>query len=414
MTKKRKNRNLADSERQDVANSNGNQSRSFARMRDDQNKGISISAKASRNQRRSENLDSEIENWSRALEQLDELLNEKSDAFDIAREEKLIHIRPHAGDRHRSRDTGFSRAHWSPRERRPRHAQSCRSPRKAQRATVKIKMKRPGRESRAPERASPPHARKMTQNRRKGWRAQSRSTSSLTKQIGLKNEIARLQARNGHLQARMKERTRALGRKQVARQIGLKNNVTCVEAQNQRMQEKILQQASRALWLEEQLRARMHDLRYLQGRTAPQDKKQASQKAQEPAELLQHDFDPGRVRWAKRVPRYLEQRVNRLLVAVFNGHLIKYPVCKQIVTLGRSPKNDISVRYRCVSRTHARIVTDKNGTIIEDMNSKNGIMVNARRVKQRGSLSHGDLVEIGGVQFKYIDLMDAEAPAGTA
>ncbi len=107
------------------------------------------------------------------------------------------------------------------------------------------------------------------------------------------------------------------------------------------------------------------------------------------------------------------QTVNRLLIALNGDHVIKYPLYKSIVTIGRGPFNDIQIRTQFVSRSHARIVTNNLGAIIEDMNSKNGISVNGRRTQQ-WRLKNGDVVDVGRISFKYIDLMDDDAGEGTA
>ena len=105
--------------------------------------------------------------------------------------------------------------------------------------------------------------------------------------------------------------------------------------------------------------------------------------------------------------------VNRLLIALNGDHVIKYPLYKDIVTIGRGPFNDIQIRTQFVSRSHARIVTNSAGAIIEDMNSKNGISVNGRRTQQ-WRLKNGDVVDVGRISFKFIDLMDDDAGEGNA
>jgi hypothetical protein len=73
------------------------------------------------------------------------------------------------------------------------------------------------------------------------------------------------------------------------------------------------------------------------------------------------------------------------------------------VTIGRGRFNDIQIRTRCVSRSHARIVTNDSDAIIEDLNSKNGITVNGHSVKLR-QLKNGDVVGLDKICFKFVDL----------
>ena len=105
--------------------------------------------------------------------------------------------------------------------------------------------------------------------------------------------------------------------------------------------------------------------------------------------------------------------VNRLFVVTCNDETLKYPLTKQIMTIGREPLNDIHIRSRYISRYHARIVCDQDGTVIEDLDSRNGITVNSRKVRRK-QLKSGDLVDIGRVQFKYIDLMEGSSGEGSA
>ena len=72
------------------------------------------------------------------------------------------------------------------------------------------------------------------------------------------------------------------------------------------------------------------------------------------------------------------------------------------MTIGRGKGNDIRLRHHFISRNHAQILTDADGSIIEDLGSKNGILVNAEPVNRR-RLRDGDLVDIGEIQFKFID-----------
>ena len=69
-------------------------------------------------------------------------------------------------------------------------------------------------------------------------------------------------------------------------------------------------------------------------------------------------------------------------------------------TVGRAPENDLCVPDPSVSRRHALIVIGSTGTIIEDLNSANGIAVNGRRIRH-AHLNEGDIVAIGTVRFVY-------------
>jgi len=105
--------------------------------------------------------------------------------------------------------------------------------------------------------------------------------------------------------------------------------------------------------------------------------------------------------------------VNRLLVVISGGQRLKYPLFKDSMTIGRSPENDIQVNTEFVSRVHARITSSNSGARIEDLNSRNGVVVNSRKVGSK-KLRNGDLIALGKIQFKFIDLMEDDSGEGRA
>jgi len=71
--------------------------------------------------------------------------------------------------------------------------------------------------------------------------------------------------------------------------------------------------------------------------------------------------------------------------------------------IGRTPDNDLQIDSKFISRHHCQLVTGSDGlTVIEDLNSTNGIMVRDKRVR-RHSLRDGDVVTIGQHEILYVD-----------
>jgi hypothetical protein len=90
------------------------------------------------------------------------------------------------------------------------------------------------------------------------------------------------------------------------------------------------------------------------------------------------------------------------LIITHQGTVIKeYELSKEKITVGRKPSNDIVLDDPTVSGLHAAFL-HMQYTYIEDMNSTNGIKMNGKKVSKR-QLSHGDLVQIGQHEFKFID-----------
>ncbi|UFS95481.1 ATP-binding cassette domain-containing protein [Nocardia huaxiensis] len=66
--------------------------------------------------------------------------------------------------------------------------------------------------------------------------------------------------------------------------------------------------------------------------------------------------------------------------------------------IGRTSDNQIVVNDPMASRRHARLIADRQGLAIEDLNSANGTFVNGRR-EMRAILRERDTVTIGNVDF---------------
>ena len=71
--------------------------------------------------------------------------------------------------------------------------------------------------------------------------------------------------------------------------------------------------------------------------------------------------------------------------------------------IGRTPDNDLQIDSKFISRHHCQLVTGSDGiTVIEDLNSTNGILVRGKRMR-RHTLRDGDVVAIGQHEILYID-----------
>jgi hypothetical protein len=69
--------------------------------------------------------------------------------------------------------------------------------------------------------------------------------------------------------------------------------------------------------------------------------------------------------------------------------------------IGRGVGCELQVDSSSVSRHHALIVVGPRDTIIEDLNSTNGVILNGRKIT-RAFLTDGDVVIVGEVQFRYV------------
>ncbi len=81
------------------------------------------------------------------------------------------------------------------------------------------------------------------------------------------------------------------------------------------------------------------------------------------------------------------------------GHESLFSVEGNSALLGRSQDSDLVLEDESVSRRHAVVVREAGGWIIRDMGSRNGVRVNACRVR-RTSLQHGDIIDLGAVRLQ--------------
>ena len=99
----------------------------------------------------------------------------------------------------------------------------------------------------------------------------------------------------------------------------------------------------------------------------------------------------------------------RVLVRSQDGHEVAHVLGRK-TTIGRTPDNDLQIDASFISRHHAVLLVNGQQTIIEDLNSTNGIHVNGHRVT-REVLNDGDLVMVGKARFRFVIRPAVATPA---
>ncbi len=86
---------------------------------------------------------------------------------------------------------------------------------------------------------------------------------------------------------------------------------------------------------------------------------------------------------------------------------MSYDLSDREVVIGRNPTTDITLLDEGISREHALILLDDDGTgyVIEDLQSTNGTKVNGVRVRS-AALVEGDEVQIGETLFRFVLIKD--------
>ena len=89
----------------------------------------------------------------------------------------------------------------------------------------------------------------------------------------------------------------------------------------------------------------------------------------------------------------------RVLIHTEEGREVVHVLGRK-TSIGRTPDNDLKIEAKFISRHHAVILIGPVHTIIEDLNSTNGVHVNGRRIT-RQTLKDGDRVLIGRAQYLF-------------
>ena len=89
----------------------------------------------------------------------------------------------------------------------------------------------------------------------------------------------------------------------------------------------------------------------------------------------------------------------RLLIRADEGREVVHVLGRK-TSIGRTPDNDLQLDAKFISRHHAVILVGPVNTVIEDLNSTNGVQVNGRRVT-RQTLRDGDQIIIGRAQYRF-------------
>ena len=77
--------------------------------------------------------------------------------------------------------------------------------------------------------------------------------------------------------------------------------------------------------------------------------------------------------------------------------------------IGRAADSDLQIDDRTISRHHCQIISNEFLSVIQDLNSTNGMYVRDKRVR-RHNLCDGDVVVLGSFQVTYLDEREGEQP----
>lgn len=92
--------------------------------------------------------------------------------------------------------------------------------------------------------------------------------------------------------------------------------------------------------------------------------------------------------------------VGRLVLSLKGHQLAEALLVPGRLVIGRTSDNDLQVDSKFVSRHHAQVVTTRDGSVIEDLNSTNGVFLNHKQVR-RHKLADGDTIRLGQHELCY-------------
>jgi len=101
--------------------------------------------------------------------------------------------------------------------------------------------------------------------------------------------------------------------------------------------------------------------------------------------------------------------LGRLMLAHGGQTIAERPLFPGRIIVGRTSANDLQIDSRFISRHHCQILTNREFSVLEDLNSTNGIFIKSKRVRHH-NLNDGDVVSIGEHELIYLD----ERPANRA
>lgn len=92
----------------------------------------------------------------------------------------------------------------------------------------------------------------------------------------------------------------------------------------------------------------------------------------------------------------------RIIVAHSGQQVEERPLRIGRLIIGRTSDNDLQVDSKFVSRHHCQITTTAEGSLLEDLNSTNGVYVKSKRVRKH-HLNDGDVIVLGKHEIMYLD-----------
>jgi predicted component of type VI protein secretion system len=93
--------------------------------------------------------------------------------------------------------------------------------------------------------------------------------------------------------------------------------------------------------------------------------------------------------------------MSKLVLRVPGGGTRDIRLDRDRITIGRRADNDVHLPYPAVSADHAAVITVREDSFLEDLQSTNGTLVNGKRITKHFLRDH-DVIDVGRVQLVYV------------
>lgn len=91
-----------------------------------------------------------------------------------------------------------------------------------------------------------------------------------------------------------------------------------------------------------------------------------------------------------------------------DGQEVEQSFSGEQTSVGRHESSDLRLLDSMVSRNHCIIIREGKRFVLKDLDSRNGSWVNGRRIKNRRTIKHGDIIQVGPFRLLFSE------PHGTA
>lgn len=89
-----------------------------------------------------------------------------------------------------------------------------------------------------------------------------------------------------------------------------------------------------------------------------------------------------------------------VILAERSGNVV-FAIKGERITIGRDMHNDLVIDDPQISKYHAHVVLESEQLMIEDLESRNGVYLNGKKIHEKSILTNGALIKLGSTILKF-------------